>query len=189
MRQPRGPRPALLQLSDRQRAIWEEMAAGRRRPHDEVQRAAIILQSADGARTRHLAEVCGVRDPTIRLWRARWVHATPQLAAAAVEADEETLCGLRQQVWHDTPRRGRPATFTPEQLCHIVAVACATPADSGRPVTHGTPRELAEEVITRGLVPRISPRSLGRLFKSSGLETASVALWAQSPPGRGSGAI
>ena len=126
MRQPRGPRPALLQLSARQRAILEEMAAGRRRPHDEVQRAAIILQSADGARTRHLAEVFGVRDPTIRLWRARWVHATPQLAAAAVEADEETLCGLRQQVWHDTPRRGRPATFTPEQLCHIGAVACAT---------------------------------------------------------------
>ena len=77
MRQPRGPRPALLQLSARQRAILAEMAAGRRRPHDEVQRAAIILQSADGARTRHLAEVCGVRAPTIRLWRARWVHATP----------------------------------------------------------------------------------------------------------------
>jgi len=189
MRKPRGPRPALLQLTDRQRAMLEEMAAGRRRPHDEVQRAAIILQSADGARTRHLAEVFGVSDPTIRLWRARWVHATPQLAAAEVEADEETLCGLLQQVLHDTPRRGRPATFTPEQLCQIVAVACETPADSGRPVTHWTPRELAEEVITRGIVPRISPRSIGRFLKRSGLETASVALLAQSPPGRGSGAI
>jgi hypothetical protein len=97
MRKPRGPRPALIQLTDRQRAMLEEIAAGRR-PHDEVQRAAIILQSADGARTRHVAEVFGVSDPTIRLWRARWVQATPQLVAAEAEADEETLGTLLQQV-------------------------------------------------------------------------------------------
>ena len=189
MRKPRGPRPALIQLTDRQRAMLEQMAAGRRRPHDEVQRAAIILQSADGARTRHLAEAFGVSDPTIRLWRTRWVHAIPQLAAAEVEADEETLDDLLQQALHDAPRCGRPAMFTPEQLCQIVAVACEAPADSGRPVTHWTPRELAEEVITRGIVPSISLRSVGRFLKRSGLETASVALLAQSPPGRGPGAI
>ena len=180
MRKSRGPRPALIQLTDRQRALLEEIAAGRRRPHDEVQRAALILQSADGARTRHLAEAFGVSDPTIRLWRARWVQATSQLVAAEVEADAETLGGLLQQVLHDTPRRGRPATFTPEQLCQIVAVACEAPADSGRPVTHWTPRELAEEVISRGIVPSISPRSVGRFLKRSGLETTSVTLLAQS---------
>ncbi|MGH8058356.1 MAG: helix-turn-helix domain-containing protein [Candidatus Entotheonellia bacterium] len=79
MRNPRGPRPALMQLTDRQRAMREQMAAGRRRPHDEVQRAAIMVQSADGARTRQLAEACGGSDPTIRRWRTRWVHAIPQL--------------------------------------------------------------------------------------------------------------
>jgi putative transposase len=140
MRKPRGPRPALIQLTDRQRALLEEIAAGRRRPHDEVQRAAMLLQSADGARTRHVAAVFGVSDPTIRRWRARWVQATPPLVAAEEEADEETLDTLLQQVLRDTPRRGRPATFTPEQRCHIVAVACEAPADSGRPVTHWTPR-------------------------------------------------
>lgn len=175
MRTPRGPRPALMQLTDRQRAMLEQMAAGRRRPHDEGQRAAIILQSADGARPRQLAEAVGVSDPTIRLWRTRWVHAIPQLAAAEVEADAETLDGLLQQAVHDAPRCGRPATFTPEQLCHIVAVACEAPAASGRPVTHWTLRALAEEVITRGSVPSISPRRVGRCFKRSGLDTAAVA--------------
>jgi len=140
MRKPRGPRPGLIQLTDRQRALLEEIAAGRRRPHDEVQRAAMLLQSADGARTRPLAEVFGVSDPTIRLWRARGVQATPQLVAAEAEADEETLGTLLPQVLRDTPRRGRPATFTPEQLCHMVAGACEAPADSGRPVTPWTPR-------------------------------------------------
>ena len=184
MRKPRGPRPALIQLTDRQRALLEEMVAGRRRPHDEVQRAAIILQSADGARTRYVAEAFGVRDPTLRLWRARWVQATSQLVAAEVEADAETLGGLLQQVWHDTPRRGRPATCTPEPLCHIVAVACEAPADSGRPVTHWTPGEFAEEVLSRGMVPSMSPRRVGRFFKSSGLETTAVTLVAQSPSRR-----
>ena len=180
MRNPRGPRPALIQLTDRQRALLAESAAGRRRPHDEVQRAAMILQSADGARTRHLAEVLGVSDPPIRLWRARWVQATPPLVAAEEEADEETLDTLLQQVLRDTPRRGRRAPFTPEQLCHIVAVACEAPADSGRPVTHWTPRALAAEVISRGIVPSISPRSVGRFLKRSGLETTAVTLLAQS---------
>ena len=180
MKPPRGPRPVAIQLADRERTILDEMVRSRRRPHDEVQRAAIILQSAHGARTRHLAEAMGVSDPTIRLWRARWVHASVPLAAAAAEADEETLRGLIQQVFQDTPRSGRPATFTPEQLCQIVAVACEAPAASGRPVTHWTPRELADEVIKRGIVPTISPRSVGRFLKRSGPQTTSVAVLAQS---------
>jgi putative transposase len=180
MRLSRGPRPQAIPLTDRQRAILEDMVHSRRRPHDEVQRATIILQSADGVRTRHLAEALRVSDPTVRLWRMRWAHAAPQLAAAEAEADEETLRGLLQQVLRDAPRRGRPATFTSEQLCQIVAVACEGPAVSGRPVTHWTPRELADEVITRGIVPTISPRSIGRFLKRRRLETASVAVLAQS---------
>ena len=180
MRLPRGPRPLAIRLTDRQRAILEEMVHSRRRPHDEVQRATILLQSADGARTRHVAEALRVSDPTVRLWRMRWAHAAPQLAAADVEADAETLRGLLPQVLRDASRRGRPATFTAEQLCQIVAVACEAPEASGRPVPHWTPRELADEVITRGIVPTISPRSIGRFLKRRGLEAASVAVLAQS---------
>jgi putative transposase len=179
-RLPRGPRPVAIQLTDRQRAILEERVHTRRRPHDEVQRATIILQSADGARTRHLAEAMGVSDPTVRIWRARGAHATSQLAVADVEADAQTMRDLIQQVLHDAPRRGRPATFTPEQLGQIVAVACEAPEASGRPVTHWTPRELADDVIRRGGVPSISPRRVGRFFKRSRLKTTSVAVLAES---------
>jgi len=177
MRIPRGPRPFAIQLTDRQRAILEEMIHSRRRPHDEVQRATLIVQSADGARTRHLAAAVGVSDPTVRLWRARWAHATPQLAAAEAEADEETMRGLLQQVLRDAPRRGRPATFTPEQRCQIVAVACEAPEVSGRPVTPWPPRELAEAVIKRGIVSRISPRSVGRFLKEADLTPHPSRYW------------
>ena len=178
MRLPRGPHPLAMPLSDRQRAILEDMVHSRRRPHDEVQRAAIILQSADGARPRHLAEALQVSDPTVRLWRLRWAQAAPQLAAAEAAADEATWRDLLQQVLRDAPRRGRPARFTPEQLCQIVAVACEVPEASDRPVSHWPPRELADAVIKRGIVRTISPRSVGRFLKGRGLKAASITVLA-----------
>ena len=48
------------------------------------------------------------------------------------------------------------------------------------PESHGMPREPADEVSTRGLVPTISPCSSGRFLTRYGLETASGAVWAQS---------
>lgn len=180
MRLPRGPRPLAIPLTDRQRAILEDMVHSRRRPHDDVQRATIIFQRADGARTRPLAEALQVSDPTVRLWRRRWAHAAPQLAAAEAEADEETWRRLLQPVLRDEPRRGRPATCTSEPCCPSVAVAGEVPQASNRPVSHWTPRELADAGITRGIVPTMSPRSSGRLLTGRGLTTASVSVLAQA---------
>ncbi len=56
-------------------------------------------------------------------------------------------------------------TFSAEQVVQIVALACEPPPDSDRPVSHWTPRELAEEAVTRHIVPTISPRSVGRFLK------------------------
>ena len=47
----------------------------------------------------------------------------------------------------------------------IIGVACELPEESGRPVTHWTPRELADEVIQRGIVESISPRHVDRVLK------------------------
>ena len=57
MRNPRGPKPVSIELTDRQQTILAEMVRSRRRPHDEVHRATIILQSAGGARHRQIAAV------------------------------------------------------------------------------------------------------------------------------------
>jgi len=57
MRNPRGPEPVSIDLPDRQQSILGELVRSRRRPHDDVHRARIILQSAGGARNRQLAAV------------------------------------------------------------------------------------------------------------------------------------
>src|SRR6266446_8507865 len=78
---------------------------------------------------------------------------------AQMEADEGSDKALTTMIvgaLADHPRAGTPATFTAEQIVQIVAVACEDPADSGRPVSHWTPREVAEEVRKRGLIETIS---------------------------------
>lgn len=80
----------------------------------------------------------------------------------------------------DAPRPGAPATFGAEQWCQIMALACEQPEASGRPISHWTPRELADEACKRGIVATISERHVGRFLKSSRPQTAPQSLLAQS---------
>jgi putative transposase len=54
-----------------------------------------------------------------------------------------------------------------EQTCAIVAVACEAPEASGVPLSHWSASDLAREAVKRGLVPAISPRTVGRFLKRS----------------------
>jgi hypothetical protein len=83
--------------------------------------------------------------------------------AAAISSG--TLSIARIPTISYTALSNTPATFTPEQLAKIIAVACEKPSDSERPVSHWTPRELAAEVILRGIVKTISARHVGRFLK------------------------
>lgn len=78
----------------------------------------------------------------------------------------------------DQPRSGSPGKFSAEQICQIVAMACEPPEEYGRPVTHWTPKELADEADKQGIVESISTRHAGRFLKRSRFETASVPLLA-----------
>ena len=87
------------------------------------------------------------------------------MLTAEENGDDKQLQQLIVEALSDEKRSGRPATFTPEQICQIVAMACEKPEDSQRPTSHWTPREMAEELIKRGIVTSISPRTVGRFFK------------------------
>jgi hypothetical protein len=54
--------------------------------------------------------------------------------------------------------------FSAEQIAGLIALACEPPADSGLPVSHWTPPELAREAVKRGLVQSISPRQVDRFL-------------------------
>jgi hypothetical protein len=101
----------------------------------------------------------------VQTWRTRWLAAAPRLEAA--EAEGNSTAELTQQIvalLADAPRAGAPPTFSAEQICQLLALACESPTESRRPVTHWTPAELADEAVHRGIVPRISARTVGRFL-------------------------
>jgi putative transposase len=108
----------------------------------------------------------GVDQQRVRRWRTRWAENEERLAATEQEgASEKDLTQLLSSLLADHERPGTPPTFTAEQLTQIIGVACEVPEESGRPVTHWTPTELADEVIQRGIVESISPRHVDRVLK------------------------
>jgi putative transposase len=108
-----------------------------------------------------------------RRWRRRWLAQVGELAEAErAGATDRELSQRIQGMLLDEERTGSPPKFSPEQVAQIISLACERPEESGLPVTHWTPKELAKEARKRGVVESISPRHLDRLMKSVGASTA-----------------
>jgi putative transposase len=137
---------------------------------------------AAGITNTQLATDFQLSRATVILWRRRWLTLESKLQTAD-QLSEPELQALVAEMLADQPRSGAPVTFSAEQVVQIVALACETPEDCGRPISHWTPRELADEAITRQIVPQISPRSVGRFLKSGAAPAASRRVLAQSQAG------
>ena len=159
-----GPKPPALTLTDPERQGLEDLVRRHSTPQQLARRAQVILAAADGENHAQIARRVGLDVDTVRLWRRRWLAFQEVSLADLGVADRLT----------DAPRPGRPARLTAEQVCQIVALACAAPQQSGRPISQWTSREVADEVVARGIVNRISPRHAARLLKrGSSSRTAS----------------
>jgi putative transposase len=90
---------------------------------------------------------------TVRRWRMRW------LGGQSISLDDVSV----NERLSDHPRAGRPAQISGEQTCQLFALACEQPKE--RPISHWTGREIADEVMARGIIAQISPRHAARLLK------------------------
>jgi putative transposase len=176
------PQASPITLTPRQQLILEQIV---RRPtscQGLVKRVKLILAAAKGINNTQLSVALQTSRTTIRLWRKRWEGATDRLRAAEAKGlNDKQLTQLIISVVQDLERPGTPATFSTEQVVQIVALACESPCESGRPVTHWTPAELADEAVKRGIVEEISPRSVGRFLKRGYSTASSQSLLAQCP--------
>jgi len=157
-----------LVLSEGQRRVLEAVVRRTHCPQAIAVRARVVLAAARGLGMSEVGREAGCSRELARRWRDRFAVAQAGWGAAAETWDEDTLTDKVVTLLEDRERSGAPATFTPEQLCQIVALACeARPDECGRPVTHWTARELADEAVKREIVPGISPRHVGRFLKKS----------------------
>jgi putative transposase len=160
-----GPQPTPIVLSDRQRSVLERLVRRQTNPQRLVRRAKFILEMASGTNNAQVARCLKHTRKVATLWRQRWLEAAPTLVAAEAESKQGKALGeLVEAALADEHRSGAPSKFTSEQIVHIIALACEEPAASGRAISHWTPRELAEEVVKRGIVESISARSVGRFL-------------------------
>lgn len=149
----RGPKPETLTLSEREQRALEALVHRHSTPQQMAQRGRMILAAAQGKNNTHIARELGVSVDTVRSWRMRWI------GLQAVSLDELTV----NDRLTDIQRPGRPSEITAEQTCQIVALACEQPKE--RPISHWTGQEIADEVMRRGIVPKISARHAARVLK------------------------
>ena len=151
----RGPQPPSITVTVEERRELEALVRRHGTAQQIARRARIILAAVDGANNAQIARQLGVNVEMVRLWRTRWLALAPlPLAELGVAARLE-----------DAPRPGGPCRITATQVCQLTALACEAPQASGRPISHWTGREIADEAVVRGIVAAISPRHAGRLLK------------------------
>jgi putative transposase len=175
----RGPRATPLQVSPEQRDALQRLQRQQTADQRLVRRAAIILALAADPCVAAVAKQLRLSRVTVRCWRDRWIEATPDLHRAEQERTPQHIRAILEHLLDDAPRPGGPATFSPEQIVRIVAVACEPPEQSDRPISHWTSRELADEAKKRRIVADISPRSVGRFLKRGRVAAAPEPLLAQ----------
>lgn len=151
----RGPKPPEINLSDAERQGLKALARRHTVSQQVALRARIVLAADEGYNNCQIARQLKVGVDMVRQWRTRW------LGLQAASLDDLSL----EERLTDAPRPGRPAEINAEQVCRIVGLACEAPSQSERPISQWTGREVADEIVKRGIVPRISPRHAARLLK------------------------
>ena len=168
-----NPKPVPVDLSEAEQAELEKLVNRHNVAQQIALRGRIVLAAGTEKNNSQIAREQKVSLDMVRLWRQRWLALQP-LPLAELSVAERL---------EDLPRCGAPARITAEQRCQIEALACEKPEETARPISHWTGREIAAELMKRGIVDQISARHAGRLLKRRRFETPSDPLLADEREG------
>lgn len=115
---------SLREATAEERASMERLAHARTAPVRGVERAGVVLAALEGERVTCIAERFHVTAATVYLWLHRF--------------NDGGLAGLE-----DKPRKGRPSTYTREQVGLVVQTALTDPQTLGLPFASWTLDRLA----------------------------------------------
>jgi putative transposase len=150
-----GPKPPAVNLGEAEQQGLEKLVKAHGTPQQIALRARIILTAHQGLNNEQVGRALHVGVDMVRSWRRRW------LAGQAIPLSEISV----EERLYDLPRAGKPSTITADQRCQMTALACEKPDQSERPISQWSGREIADELMKRGIVAHISPRHAARLLK------------------------
>src|SRR5258708_8459628 len=132
-------------LAAEEKHTLKHLSQSRRAAGRDVERAGIVLQSSLGQRVPVIARTLDLCEPTVRVWIKRF--------------NERGMAGLA-----DAAHRGRPATYTREQVGLVVATALTDPQELGQAFACWTFERLAVYMQeTHGLA--MSPSRIHEVFQ------------------------
>lgn len=168
-----NPKPLPLELTEKEKEGLEKLIKRHNVGQQIALRGRIVLAAGSGQNNSAIAREMKVNLETVRLWRQRWLDLQPiSLEDLSIEERLE-----------DLPRPGAPARFTADQICKITELACEKPEENGRPISQWTSREIADEIMKRGIVEKISARHAARLLKRGRSQAPSNSLLADASTG------
>lgn len=115
-------------LKDGDREILEKIARSQTAEYRKVQRAKIILYSADGMSNSEIAQTIGIHPNTVANFVNKYIAA-----------------GL-EYTMNDAARSGKPNSITDEEKAWITNIACTKPNDLGRAQELWTYRTLQQYI-------------------------------------------
>lgn len=149
------PKATEVTLSEKEKEGLEQLIRRHNVGQQIALRGRIILAAGQGQTSSAIARKLRVSINTAQRWRNRWAKTQ------TISYDDLSIEDRLQ----DGPRPGAPSRITTDQRCQIEALACEKPEKSGRPISQWTAREIADEIIERKIVERISRRHAARLLK------------------------
>lgn len=170
-----GPKPPDVVLTDDERRELERLVNAQKTGQALARRARVVLLAATGHSNMDIAQRLPMDEEAVGLWRRRWV--------AWRGASLEDVPVAKRLA--DAPRPGAVPRLSAEQVCQILALACEQPSQSDRPISQWSHRELADEIVRRGITDHISPRHASRLLKSGRSAAPSGAVLAYPRRRRG----
>lgn len=130
---PRGRPVASLSVSEEEKVHLLSIANSRSLPHGIVQRAQIVLASAEGESNASIARRLRLSNMTVGKWRKRYL--------------DNGIEGL-----HDELRAGRPRTHEDERVAEVINTALQNEPPDG---THWSVRSMAKETgVSKSTVQR-----------------------------------
>ena len=154
----KGPKPPAISLSETECQALEKLVKAHSTEQQIALRARVVMAASRGLNNAQVARELKVSIDMVQKWRDRWLALQP------LPLTELTI----EERLRDLARPGKPSAITVDQMCQIIALACEKPEQSERPISQWSGREMADEIMKRGIVEQISPRHASRLLKRTG---------------------